>query len=182
MKQISKEEALEFCKLCNWAYESWATHKQLFDNNINQSTTIDKFKYFTSRLSIITQEYSLQQICKLHDPACQNNSFNLTINYMVNFGDWGATLSEIEAIQKTLSELWKSLQPARNKALAHNDLETIMNKKTLGEFPEGLDEQYFTTLQKLANLVHYKWLSGPYPFNDLALADADEFLSILAKA
>ncbi|HLB05381.1 MAG TPA: hypothetical protein VJL62_01560, partial [Thermodesulfobacteriota bacterium] len=59
-----------------------------------------------------------------------------------------------------------------------NDLETFMHNSTLGEFPVGKDDEYFVALQDLVNEVHKKWADGPYPFNDLAIADVEEFLSV----
>ncbi|HYA42453.1 MAG TPA: hypothetical protein VEF34_14190, partial [Syntrophobacteraceae bacterium] len=64
---------------------------------------------------------------------------------------------------------------------AHNDLETIMSDSPLGAFPKGVDDQYFQALQDLANAVHSKWLDGPYPFNDLAKADVEEFLALMKE-
>lgn len=181
MDPISKDIALKFCGLCNWVYETWVTHKLLFDENKTPENNIGKSAYFTSRLSIITQEYSLQQIAKLHDPAIQGNSLNLTVDYMVRFGEWGGRAGDIKMIQDELLGLWERLKPARNKALAHNDLETLMADTALGSFPEGADEKYFAALQALTNEVHEKWVGGPYPFSDLAQADVREFLALLER-
>jgi len=182
MNAISKDTALKFCELCNWAYESWLTHRRLFDDNRNTDETIGKAKYFTSRLSIITQEYTLLQICKLHDPAIQKNSLNNNIDYIVRFGDWGPDAAHIQKLASQLDELFEKLKSVRNKVLAHHDLDALMSSATLGEFPKGLDDRYFSVLQELVNAVHTKWIDGPYPFNDLAGPDVDEFLSILEKA
>lgn len=182
MDPISKDIAIKFCGLCNWVYETWVTHKFLFDENKTSENNIKKCAAFTSRLSIITQEYSLQQIAKLHDPAIQGNSLNLTVDYMVRFGEWGERRDDIERIHAKLLDLWSRLKPARNKALAHNDLETLMADTALGSFPEGADNEYFDALQALVNEVHEKWVGGPYPFNDLAQADVKEFLALLERA
>lgn len=182
MNSVSPDVAKLFCELCNWAYECWITHKRLFDENVKNETTIAKAKYFTSRLSIITQEYSLLQICKLHDPAIQKSAVNITIDYIVRFGNWGADSSEINQHALRLASLFDKLKSARNKVLAHNDLEAIMEAAALGGFPEGLDDKYFSALQELVNTVHERWLGGPYPFNDLAGADVEEFLHVLEKA
>ncbi|MBI5912780.1 MAG: hypothetical protein HY848_22855 [Betaproteobacteria bacterium] len=182
MNPISGDVALKFCELCNWAQECWLTHRRLFDENDRTERTIRKAKYFTERLAIITQEYTLLQICKLHDPATQKNSLNITIDYMVRFGDWGPHAEEMHRIVSRLDALFENLKSARNKVLAHNDLEALMNSATLGAFPKGLDDQYFSALQELVNVVHTKWFDGPYPFNDLAGADVDEFLYILEKS
>jgi len=178
MNAISKDEACEFCKLCEWAYECWITHKRLFDDNPNKDVTIGKFKDFTYRLSIITQEYMLLQICKLHDPAEQSGKYNLTINYIVEHGGWGTENNRIKKLKTQLDDLRNHLLPARNKILSHNDLETIVNGTILGKFPQGMDEKYFAALQELADAVSDKWLGRPvYPFNNLAGADVEEFLA-----
>ena len=182
MNPISPDVAKQFCELCNWAYECWVTHKRLFDENVKTETTIGRAKYFTARLSVITQEYSLLQICKLHDPAIQKGAVNITIDYILRFGDWGMDAEQINRHVLRLTTLFDKLRSARNKVLAHNDLEAIMGAAPLGEFPEGLDDEYFAVLQELVSTVHEKWLGGPYPFNDLAGADVEEFLHVLEKA
>ena len=148
---ISRDIALEFCDLCNWVYETWTTHKRLFDDNIQPEQNIGKSAAFTNRLCTITQEYCLMQIAKLHDPAKQRNSTNLTIEYIVQFGEWGQRRGDIEKIHSGLLNLWERLKPARNKALAHNDLETLMANVPLGSFPEGADVEYFDALQALGS-------------------------------
>ena len=77
--------------------------------------------------------------------------------------------------------LGERLKPARNKALAHNDLETLMADTALGSFPEGADVEYFAALQALVNEVHQKWVGGPYPFSDLAQNNVREFLGLLER-
>ncbi len=181
MDPISKDIADKFCELCNWVYESWVTHKLLFDENENKENNIGKCKYITSRLSIITQEYCLLQIAKLHDPALQGNSRNLTVDYMVRSGEWGERKNEIDRIHAKLLELWNCIKPARNKILTHNDLETYRADEALGSFPEGADDEYFEALQDLVNEVHEKWVGGPYPFNDLAQNDVLKFLALLER-
>ena len=179
MAIMTEEVALKFCELCNWVYESWITHKALFENNRNKENNIGRCAQFTSRLSIVTQEYSLQQIAKLHDRAVQGASTNLTIDYVMTFGEWGERKDEVEEIAARLDGLKERIIPARNKILSHNDLITILENQPLGGFPEGDDEDYFEALQDLVNVVHDRWRDGPYPFNDLAEADVHEFLHLL---
>lgn len=181
MQEVTKDIALRFCNLCNWVYEVWVTHRHLFDKNQTPEEDIGKAKHFTSRLAIITQEYCIQQIAKLHDPAVQGNSHNLSIDFILQFGNWGEKAEEIKGMQTELAELWEHLKPARNKALAHNDLDALMEDAPLGQFPEGADEAYFAVLQNLVNAVSEKWGEGSYAFNDLAGADVEEFLAVLRK-
>ena len=183
MNPLSDQAVIKFCNLCNWAYEAWCTHRELFENNDIKDETIGKSKSFTIRLSIITQEYCLQQIAKLHDRAIMNNSINLSIDLIKRFGQWDEEeKDEVESLCNKLNELYVKIKSARNKLIAHNDLETLMQDKPLGEFPDNADLNYFETLQDLVNIVHEKWMGGPYPFNDLAKTDVAEFLEIMKKA
>jgi len=180
---MNKEIALLFCQLCSQAYQASVIHKLLFDQNDNKADTIEKAVAFANHLSTITQEYSLQQIAKLHDPAVQNKDRNVSINFVVEFGEWGAKEAEIEAIRERLSKLWGHLKPARNKLLAHNDLEALLANEALGGFPEGEDDLYFEALQELVDAVHDRWGDGgPYPFDDLAINDVLEFLNVLERS
>lgn len=179
MNPISVDVALKFCELCNWTHECWQTHRRLFDDNRNDDETIWGSMLFTERLSKITQEYVLLQICKLHDPAIQKGSFNITIDYFVRFGDWGSSEARIKELASQLNDLFEKLKSARNKMLAHHDLEALMSSEVLGGFPKGQDDQYFSVLQKLVDEVHAKWRGGPRPFDDFAGTEVDEFLSVL---
>jgi len=183
MNQLSEQVAKEFCKLCNWAYEAWCTHRQLFDDNPFPEETIAKCRDFTIRLSIITQEYCLQQIAKLHDRALMHDSFNLSIEYIKKFGKWDdIEIKKITTLCNTLNDLYTKIRLARNKAIAHNDLKTLMRGKTVGAFPENADVLYFDALQELVNIVHTKWVGGEYPFNDFAKIDVEEFLELIKRA
>ena len=180
---MNRDTALLFCKVCCWAYQAWVTHKYLFDQNDNTANTIEKAIAFTNRLSTITQEYSLQQIAKLHDPAVQKNDRNVSVDFVVRFGEWGDKEAEIKAIEVRLLDLWGHLKPARNKLLAHNDLKALLANEALGGFPEGEDDLYFAALQELVNEVHARWVDGePYPFDDLAINDVFEFLNVLERS
>lgn len=183
MSAISDQVAEKFCELCNWAYEVWCTHRKLFDDNTFKEQTIGKSAYFTNRLSIITQEYCLQQIAKLHDRAIMHDNINLTIDFIKRFGEWDDGEKEkVFSICDRLNALFNKNKTARNKVIAHNDLETLMQDETLGDFPENLDIQYFQVLQELADIVYSKWIGGPYLFNDLVEADVEEFLALMKKA
>jgi hypothetical protein len=62
MSALSSLVATEFCKLCNWAYECWLNHRELFDDNprasvLQQSHAGPELE----RLSIISHEYVLRK-------------------------------------------------------------------------------------------------------------------------
>ncbi len=135
MNVISKEVALEFCRLCDWAHYSWCMREYLARKNNEQTIALVNAANFSHWLSEITLEYVLLQVCKFHDPAVQQGSVNLTIDYIVRFGDWGSSTPHIKSLQKKLQELWPYLKSARNKMLAHYDPEALMTNEPLG----GLD-------------------------------------------
>lgn len=57
--QMNKDIALKFCEACDWAYETWVTHKYLFDLNPNTTGILGNAAFCFNRLSVITQEYAL---------------------------------------------------------------------------------------------------------------------------
>ena len=181
MAPFSQSVALEFCKLCGWAYEAWLNHRELFDLN---PRTAELQKSFAgeelARLSVISQEYSLLQIAKLHDPAVVSGKVTLGIDYVVTYGSWSPeTRKKLESLRADLNKLGGQLRDARNKSLSHNDLAQIVAGVTLGEFNSGEDESYFQSLQKLVDIVHGEVLGGPWPFNDLVKNDVAAFMAIL---
>ena len=182
MTSISKDTAIEFCKLCNWAFEAWMIRRTLFDDNPNHEAHFKECPDFFYKLDILTQEYALQQVSKLHDPAIQRDSMNLSIDYMIRFGDWRDKEQEVKRLASSLDKFRKSIKPARDKLLAHNDLESIMQGEPLGGFEDGKDIEYFKTLQAFVDEIHEKWIGGPYSFNDLAITDAEEFCHFLSRA
>lgn len=181
MAAIGNPAIQEFCKLCNWAYEVWATHRVLFDDNAE--VDILKASHYgepLGRLSIITQEYVLLQISKLHDPAVQRDRINLSLEYVIKFGGWDHdTATKLQKLYHELEALAKKLRLARNKILSHNDLAAILDASYLGEFEQGADIKYFKTLQEFVNVVHEKTIGGIFPFNDLAAGDAEILLTAL---
>jgi len=78
---LSRQVLDEFCGICAWAHEAWETHRASFDDNPDAEAirNVGANDAYLGRLSIITQEYSLQQIAKLHDPAIQQNGVNQTL-------------------------------------------------------------------------------------------------------
>jgi hypothetical protein len=181
MSAHSRQVIEEFYKLCNWAYETWLNHMELFDCNPKE---VELKKSFANdalnRLSIISQEYSLHQIAKLHDSAIVSGNVTLGIDYIVKYGGWQQpVLTKLEELQKDLNIFADKLRSARNKILSHNDLVTILNGAVLGEFPNGEDERYFETLQEFANVVYSEVIGGPAPFNDLVKNDVAGLLVCL---
>jgi hypothetical protein len=133
-------------------------------------------------LSRVTQEHLLLQLAKLHDPAVQGKDVNLTIDYMIAFGNWDdPTRCELVTLHKSLERLADKIRSARNKALSHNDLVTILAGAPVGAFPAGEDVRYFQELQRFVDVVNEAVCGGPSPFNDLAEGDARRLVEVIER-
>ena len=171
----------EFCKLCDWAHEVWLNHLELFDNSYRETELMESFAgNELYRLSIISHEYSLLQIIKLHDKAVMNGNVTLGIDYILKYGNWsGSVRDTLEGLAKELDIFASQLRGVRNKSLSHNDLFAILTGATLGAFDEGADHKYFETLKEFTNIVHEQVIGGPWPFNYLVKNDVAAFMATI---
>lgn len=183
MPALSDTVIVEFCKLCDWAHETWLNHRELFEDNPREEELRKSWAGHTlARLSVISQEYSLLQVAKLHDAAVVSGKITLTIDYVVNYGAWNpSVLSQLEALQTKLNGFGSQIRGARNKSLSHNDLAAVVSGATLGTFRRGEDEAYFQTLQEFVNVVHEEVVGGPWPFDDLVKNDVVAFFAVLNR-
>jgi len=91
MPTVTPELVKRFGDACSWTYEAWTLHRALFDDSPEAAVfRTSKHAYFLQNVSIITQEYALLQLAKLHDPPGKGEAANLTIAYFVKFGKWTA--------------------------------------------------------------------------------------------
>ena len=178
MHALSASVVRNFCELCNKAHEYWLNHLALFDNNPRNTEFMESIaRNEWVRLSIISQEYSLLQIFKLHDPAGTSRKITLGIDYMLKNGGWPDSVRHsLVALKEELDNFANQLREARNKILSHNDLATIGAGATLGSFADGACENYFESLQDFVNIVHDQVVGGPYPFDNLVINDVAFFL------
>lgn len=181
MPALSATVTLEFCKLCNWAYEAWVNHREFFDKNPRAIELQNSWAgEALARLSIISQEHALLQIIKLHDRAVMNGNVTLGIEYIISYGGWSESVqNNLEELAVKLNRFASQLRAVRNKVLSHNDLATIVTGATLGSFTDGEDEEYFKVLQEFVNTVHDKVIGGPWPFNDLVKNDVYALLATI---
>ena len=178
----SKVLVSEFCKVCDWAYECWITHRMLFDDNRDKENTIGKFKFLSLRISTITLEYILLQISKLHDPIEIRGRTNITIDTVLKSQNWGADERKLNELRDNLLGLWTNIKTTRHKIICHNDLEAILESGNSGEFTKNLDRKYFESLQEFVNIIHEKTNGRIFPFSDVVKNDVDEFLEMVVKA
>ena len=177
---LTPEHVVAFCGECDWTHEAWSVHRAFQDTLPTGDEVVRKHGCFLKRLSHITQEYSLLQICKLHDPAVQGSCVNLTVDYIWRAGTWkGETRERLMGCVTQLTRFYQVLAPARRKLLAHNDREVKLQGKALGGFEVGADDVYFSVLQDFASVVHSCVVGGPFTFSDLARSDTESFVTAL---
>jgi len=178
---LSATVVRDFCTLCDKAHEYWLNHVELFHGNSHEkelleSTAGNEWR----RLSIISHEYSLLQIVKLHDKAVMNGNITLGIDYMLRYGGWSDSVRiRLKALAKELDNLADKLRDVRNKILSHNDLATIVADSRLGEFAEGADVEYFRTLQEFVNTVHDEVIGGQWQFDYRVKNEVTAFLAMI---
>ena len=171
----TQNDAQAFCDLCQWVYECWITLSHLFESlperlQEERNVSFDEFAETAygrclGRLNEISQQYSILQIAKLHDPARQRGNENLSIEFFVKQEFWSEEeRSTIEAIALELDGLYTKIEDARNKILAHNDRSVFAKGLPLGSFPNSKDENYFLTLAQLCSMIWEKFPNGNWPY------------------
>ena len=172
---VTQTDAQAFCDLCQWVYECWTTHSNLFDRlpeRLQEERNVP-FREFMesahgrclSRLNDISREYLILQIAKLHDPARQHGSENLSVDFFVKQEFWSEKeTSAIRGIASALDDLYGQIEDARNKILAHNDRSVYATGLPLGSFPEGDDEKYFAALGQLSTMIWNKFPNRNWPY------------------
>jgi hypothetical protein len=181
MHMLSASVVRDFCTLCDKAHEYWLNYLELFDKNPrNAELCNSSVGKEWERISDISHEHSLLQIVKLHDKADMNGNINLGIDYILTNGGWSDSVrSHLEELAKQLGGFASQLLGARHKILSHNDLATIKQNATLGEFAEGADEKYFKGLQEFVDTVHDKVIGGPWQFDDRVKNEVAAFLATI---
>ena len=63
----------------------------------------------------------MQQVAKLHDPAGKPGQHNLSVDYMIELGDWEVdTTVRLTELRAKMLPFAAKMKTPRNKLLAHN--------------------------------------------------------------
>jgi hypothetical protein len=183
MPAHSKKVVDEFCNLCDWVHTSWQMSKHLFDDNPDiESLKAPHYEHFFYRLSTILQEYWIQQLAKLHDPAMQKGHQNLSIHYMIDAGEWDSkTRDDLIVLKNKMQPFETKLRAARNRIISHNDLSTILSATEHGIFNQGDDVEYFSLLHDFASIVKQVVLGDIFLYDDLIVNDVRFFMAAFSK-
>jgi hypothetical protein len=177
MAQHSKEVIKEFETLCMWVHQSWQTRKCLFDNASNLAAFQQPhYEHFFFRLHRITQEHWMQEVAKLHDPAGKPGHYNLSVNYIVECGDWDRDIkARLIGLHEKMLPFAMKMKPPRNKLTAHNDVSTILAATELGKFDSGEDIEYFANLKAFVEIIVNTVLGEHFDYDNAVPADVDLF-------
>lgn len=179
MSAHSREVVDKFCNLCDWLMQIWQMRKSLFDENPHKAVLMDaRYGRFFYLWQEVLQSSWLHELAKLHDPPKQGSYFNLSIDYMIEYGKWDTpTKNQLQELRSRLSAFAELVRDARNKILSHNDREVLLDSKELGGFKPGEDESYFKTLHQFASLVRKAALDEPFVYDDLVKNDVSSFMN-----
>jgi hypothetical protein len=183
MPKHSHEVVKQFEQQCIWIHQSWQTRKCLFDDKSNlPALQQPHYAHFFYRLSIIAQEYWMQQVAKLHDPARSSGGSNLSVNYMIACGVWDqVTNAQLIDLRDKMLPFARKMKTPRNKLLAHNDLKTILSATELGAFDEGEDTSYFQNLKAFMEIIVNTVLHEHFDYDSAVPADVDLFMNVFNR-
>jgi hypothetical protein len=146
-----------FCDRVHWLISIRHTFKVLFeDDQPSCKPLIEKTApLFFSDLNRILHEYLLLECAKITDNAITLGNENFTVDYLVRNICWPCdTKKELESLRAVTQNFRRFIETARNKRLAHSDLDAYCSEKVLGEFGEGEDRKFFDALERIGNLSH----------------------------
>jgi len=139
---------------------------------------------FFGDLNRIVHFYLLGEFAKITDPAKTGENENLTIDNLIESIEWPPDVrEELTSLRDKTKPFRNRILPARHKLFAHTDKETVLADRTLGEFPEGEDEVFLETLQRVCDVTHKACFGEVFGQISLAMSgDVIDFKGALEKA
>ena len=139
------------------------SYKNLFeDDNFTKNMQMYTNDFFCELNGIYINLITLLHT-KIMDPEYtgreNNKNYNLTVDYIINNIEW--TLdekNELLQIKEKCARYIEKIKPARNKVIAHNDIDTYMASKILGAFEKGLDTAFLKEIELFCNIITEKVL------------------------
>ena len=161
---------------CIWAWTVFQLAKKYCSNE-----TLLEWCGLDTCLVFILKDYYLLQIAKMHDPATSCGHENHSIEKIIS--TYGANNDQIIIkFHEDNKEFIEAARDARNKTIAHSDLETTINSIPRGAYLDGTDDKYFLELHDVVNYLYTKAGIGSFPeWPTFIDTDFDEFLSIINK-
>ena len=178
----------EFFKLRDeaiWLRQTVNTFNYLFDSDPKTERILkESAGPFFGDLNTMMHEYTILVICRLTGPARSSGKDNLSTRRFTNLMREARCLTpEIERLDARLREYGELLKPARDKIIAHSDLEVHADATVLGSHEEGQMEQFLEDLQAYFDAVGNAVGVGPSDFRHMPRAgDVIDLVRKLEKA
>ena len=159
----------EFIKLRDqaiWLRQTFNTFNDLFDSDPKTERILrESAGLFFTDLNTIMQEYTLLLVCRLTGPAESFGKANLsTQRFTILLRERDCLTPEIERLDAQLTAYSELLKPARNKIIAHSDLEVHVDDISLGAHGEEVAAEFFDNLQAYFDAVGNAVGVGPLDF------------------
>ena len=159
----------EFIKLRDqaiWLRQAVNTFNYLFDSGPETERILrESACLFFSDLNTMMQEYAILLVCRLTGPAESFGKANLSTQRFTGLmRQRGCLTPEIERLDASLTAYGELLKPARNKIIAHSDLEVHVDDIALGAHGEEVMVEFFENLQAYFDAVGNAVGVGPLDF------------------
>lgn len=156
----------QFIARCRIAYDTCELSKELLKNRNKAFFENPLNDILFGTINNIAIEHGLLQISKLHDSSQQRGNKNLSIQYVIEHGNWeNGVKEELTQLYLEMQKFYAYIKPARNRALCHNDVQSIELKEVVGSFKEGEDEIYFQKLEAFIGIITRETYKEDFQFN-----------------
>ena len=161
-----QDEFIKLRKQAIWLRQTFNTFRHLFDSGPETERVLrESASLFFGDLNTIMQEYTVLLVCRLTGPAESFGKANLsTQRFTALMRDCGCLTPEIERLDASLREYGELLKPARDKIIAHSDLEVHVDDIALGAHGEEVMLKFFENLQVYFDAVGNAIGVGPLDF------------------
>jgi hypothetical protein len=152
----AKKNVETFCDQVFWIKKIRRLFKELFENE-QAVFLMDKTALsFFNDVGEIVHKYLLLECAKITDPAETYKNENLTVDNLIESINWPEDVMEELTLlrDEKISPFRRYIRDARIKLLAHNDKQTVLAERKLGEFPEEGDMEFLKALEKFCNIIH----------------------------
>ena len=159
----------EFEKLRNeaiWLRQVVNTFNLLFESGIDTKRILaQSASVFFGDLNRLMHEYVILAVCRLTGPARTAAKDNLTTQRITKLlRETGTVNPEIEKLDAELREYGELLKPARDKIVAHSDLEVYRESTPLGGHEKQVMVEFLENLQRYFDAVGNVIGVGPLDF------------------
>ena len=149
MQDALQDEFIKLRDQAIWLRQTANTFNCLFDSGPDTERILRQSAgLFFTHLNTIMQEYAVLLVCRLTGSAGSFSKANLSTQRFTNLvRNSGCLTPEIERLEAAVREYGELLKPARDKIIAHSDLEVYVDDIVLGAHGEKVMMEFFKNLQ-----------------------------------